>query len=98
MVQLLEQKKRRSILIIILVIVVIITGIVWYSSVQKEKSVGIVTIPGGTTREALILNEAIKNIKLDFTVFDDSLFKSLKSHGALPVVAGETGKDNPFAP
>jgi len=31
-----------------------------------------------------------------FSVFDNDLFKSLKSHGVLPVTAGETGRANPF--
>lgn len=101
MVQPLEQKKRQGILIWILVIVAIITAIVWYTNYQKKPSIeeGLITPEEGEpVAGPSISEERLKEIELDFSVLDNSLFKSLKSHGALPVTAGETGRENPFEP
>jgi hypothetical protein len=99
MVQPLEQKKRQKILTGVLIIALIVTAFVWYSSYRKKPSVEefaptgeqLITTP-------LVIEEKIKEIKLDISVLDDALFKSLKSHGALPVTVGETGRENPFEP
>lgn len=39
----------------------------------------------------------IEKIKLDFSVFDNILFKELKIFGEIPVIPGEMGRENPFA-
>lgn len=91
-----EQKKRQKTLVIILIVVVIIAIIVWYFSLQGGPSIK-VPAEGGVPSGVSPAEEMLKEIKLDFSVFDDSLFKSLKSHGTLPVVVGETGRENPFS-
>lgn len=95
MAQTIEQRKRQKILIGILVIVIIITFFFWYSSFQKGPS-----YEAGPAQEEITMTstfeQRFKEIKLDFSILDDSLFKSLKSHGALPITVGETGRDNPF--
>ena len=96
MAQPLEQKKRQKILLGILVAVIIITVAVWYSSYYEGPSVEEIVPSGQLTTGASAIEEELKTIKLDFSVFDDDLFKSLKSHGVLPVTAGETGRINPF--
>ncbi len=96
MVQIIEQKKRQKVLIIILIVAAIVAVLTWYFYSQKGPSLeglGEVTTPG-----ASINDQKLKTIKLDFSVLDDVLFKSLKSHGVLPVAAGETGQTNPFQP
>ncbi len=87
-----EQKKRQKTLIIILIVVVIIAIIVWYLGLQEGPSIKVPAESGVSPAE-----EILKEIKLDFSVFDDPLFKSLKSHGALPITVGETGRENPFS-
>lgn len=88
-----EQKKRQKALITVLIVVVIIAIIVWYLGLQGEAP---------AEREAPVgvspAEEMLKEIRLDFSIFDSPLFKSLKSHGILPVTAGETGRENPFSP
>lgn len=91
MVKPVEQKKRQKTLVIILIAVVIIAIIVWYLGLQGGSS-----IEGEAPLGVSPAEEMLKEIKLDFSVFDDPLFKSLKSHGILPVTAGETGRENPF--
>src|SRR4030042_6307767 len=96
MAQPLEQKKRQKILVGILVAVVIITVVMLYSSYYKGPSVEETVAPGQLTTGSSAMEEELKTIKLDFSIFDDDLFKSLKSHGVLPVTAGEAGGTNPF--
>ena len=95
MAQPLEQKKRQKILVGILVAVIIVTVVMLYSSYYKP-SVEEIVAPGQLTTGASAIEEELKTIKLDFSIFDDDLFKSLKSHGVLPVTAEETGRINPF--
>lgn len=93
----LKQKQRQRILIGILAAVLIITAIFWYLNYKKTPSVeGL--IPSEKTVSPSATEEKLKAVKLDFSVFDNKLFKSLKSHGVLPVIKGETGRQNPFEP
>lgn len=97
MAQLLEQKKRQKILLGILVAAVVITAFVWYLNFQKSSSIN-GAAQSGSVSVSTITEQKLKEIKLDFSVLDDVLFKSLKSHGILPISPGETGRDNPFQP
>jgi len=91
-----EQKNRQKILIGVLIVAVIIAGFFWYSNLQKKPSLENL-ISGDLSGSASLVNEEkIKNIQLDINVLDDSLFGSLRSHGVLPVTAGQTGNTNPF--
>lgn len=91
-----EQKNRQKILIGILVVAVAAAGLFWYFNSQNKPSLESL-IPGDLGGSAsLVSREKIKNIQLDIDILDDSLFKSLKSHGVLPVTAGQTGSTNPF--
>lgn len=97
MIQLIEQKKRQKTLLVILAIVLVITGVIWYIGLNPspvEKLVSSGQLPGGFS----VTDEKIKEAKLELNILDSDLFKSLKSHGALPVTAGETGRTNPFEP
>lgn len=96
MAQPLEQKKRQKILVGILVAVIIITVVMLYSNYYRGQSPNETVAPGQLMTGSSAIEEELKTIKLDFSVFDDDLFKSLKSHGVLPVTAGETGRTNPF--
>lgn len=95
MAQTIEQKKRQKILIGILIVVIIITIFFWYSNYQKGSS-----YEAGSAQEGVAVTSSFeqrfKEIKLDLSILDDSLFKSLKSHGVLPVTVEEAGRKNPF--
>jgi len=93
MVKVTEQKKRQKTLIIVLIVVVVMAIVVWYLGLQGE-----VPAEGEVSAGVSPTEEMLKEIRLDFSVFDSPLFKSLKSHGILPVTAGETGRENPFSP
>lgn len=89
----LEQKKRQKVLLGILAVVVIITAFVWYSNYQKKP-----VKEGESLIGPLVSGKYLKDVKLDLDILNDDLFKSLKSHGVLPVIPGDTGRDNPFSP
>lgn len=40
----------------------------------------------------------LRSINLNFAIFDNVLFKKLKVFGLIPVVPGQTGRDDPFRP
>jgi hypothetical protein len=40
----------------------------------------------------------LEALKLDFSIFDNIIFKELKIFGEIPVVPGKTGKTDPFSP
>lgn len=89
-----DPKMRQKILIGILIVAAIALGFFWYSGLQTRPSFE--ELISGSGGASLISEEKIKTIQLDLDVLDSSLFKSLKSHGVLPVTAGQTGRDNPF--
>lgn len=89
MVKPLEHKERQRTLIGILVIVIIVLALLWYFGFRK---------PSGKEEQPVIGLMPTEEVKLDLSILDDSLFKSLKSHGLLPVTVEETGRENPFEP
>jgi hypothetical protein len=99
----LEQKKRQRVLLLVGLGAIVITLLVLYFSVWKKKA------PSGETansaipisqrsQSALILEEKLKKIKLDFDFLNEKILSFLKIHGDLPVEKGETGRDNPYIP
>ncbi len=97
MAELLKQKKRQKVLIGILIAVIIISALVWYSYLRKKPSDEEFLLMGEQrTINYSFTEERIAKVKLDISVLNDSVFKSLKSHGILPVTAGKTGRENPF--
>lgn len=95
MAQTIEQRKRQKILIGVLVIVIIIAFFFWYSNYQKGPSYEVEFTQKEITMTSTF-EQRFKEIKLDFSILDDSLFKSLKSHGVLPITVEEAGRENPF--
>ena len=41
---------------------------------------------------------SLENLNLDFSIFQDAKFQSLKSFGSLPDMSGPKGRSNPFTP
>ncbi len=40
----------------------------------------------------------LENVALDFSIFDNIIFKELKIFGEIPVTPGVIGKNDPFSP
>lgn len=72
----------------------IIAGYLFYSLTIKGNNVGIPP-PAAAQDDTL---SKFKDISLDFSIFDDLRFKSLKIFGELPVQPGATGRVDIFAP
>lgn len=99
MAQPLAQAKRQKVLIAILAAVLVITAFVWYINFQKKPlEEEYVSPEQAGTAISLPLEERLKEIRLDVSALDNSLFKSLRSHGLLPVTIGEAGRENPLLP
>ena len=97
MAQPLAQLKRQKVLIIVLAVVLVVTAFVWYSNFRREPTSEEYIPPEGGTYP-LPVEERLKEIRLDLNALDDVLFKSLRSHGLLPVTVGESGRENPLEP
>jgi len=94
MAQPLAQLKRQKVLIIVLAVVLVVTAFVWYSNFQQPTDEEYIPPKGGIA--PLPIEERLKEIRLDLSALDDALFKSLRSHGLLPVTIGESGRENPL--
>jgi len=93
-----DQKKRQKILLIVLAVVIVIAALFALFTlpekfVEEEYQAREAAAPLISTEE-----KKVKEVKLELEVLDNELFQALKSHGILPVVPGETGKENPFQP
>jgi len=87
-------KENPSRVIPIAIIVLgIIAGYLFFSMTIQGGEMGIP--PPVTTDDTL---SKFKDISLDFSIFDDARFKSLKIFGESPVQPGLTGRADIFAP
>ena len=71
----------------------ILAGYMFFSLIIKGTEVGI--SPPVLADDTL---SKFKNLTLDFSVFDDTRFKTLKIFGESPVQPGATGRVDIFAP
>ncbi|OGZ32949.1 MAG: hypothetical protein A2V69_03015 [Candidatus Portnoybacteria bacterium RBG_13_40_8] len=99
----LEQKKRQKILLFVGLGAVVITLLILYFSLWKKATPAEETTTSAIpisqrSQSALILEEKLKKIKLDFDFLNEKILSFLKIHGDLPVEKGETGRDNPYVP
>jgi len=104
--------NRQKILIVVFAIALLVTGLVLYfgffstSPVTQPESMqslnpGGVAISEGTgvvaaTSESQAFN--LEGISLDFSVFNNEVFKGLEEFGSPLDLSGEKGRDNPFLP
>jgi len=104
--------NRQKILIVVFAITLLVTGLVLYfgffstSPVTQPESMqslnpGGVAISEGTgvvaaTSESQAFN--LEGISLDFSVFNNEVFKGLEEFGSPLDLSGEKGRDNPFLP
>ena len=78
---------------IAIIVLGIIAGYLFFSMTIQGGEMGIP--PPVTTDDTL---SKFKDISLDFSIFDDARFKSLKIFGESPVQPGLTGRADIFAP
>jgi len=104
--------NRQKILIVVFAITLLVTGLVLYfgffstsPGTQPESmqslNPGRVAISEGTgvvaaTNESQAFN--LEGISLDFSVFNNEVFKGLEEFGSPLDLSGEKGRDNPFLP
>ncbi|MEK7160813.1 MAG: hypothetical protein AAB724_02175 [Patescibacteria group bacterium] len=94
------QQRRTKNALYLLVGFLVLTGLVIYFGFFKSKTPDLAS----SVSEAYLassdklLFEELKNVKGDKIVFGNRTFKNLILSDKLPVVVGEQGRDNPFAP
>ena len=103
-----QEEKKQKILMVILAVSVLAAAIVlvWNFSGPKTISQPAETISKTIDESFPYLNEEngslpseeLVSTELDLKVLESTQFKDLRSHGDLPVKAGETGRPNPFLP
>ncbi len=93
-------RHKRSLLPYLVVIaVVLILAAAYYFFVYQGIGFSLVTpVISGAAPLTPIETKVVQLPRFSFDVFDNALYKSLKSYGALPVVADSLGRTNPFIP
>ena len=80
-------------LILLLIIVMgVVAGYVFYG--QAGDSVA-PALPAAASDSAFV---KFKNLKFDFTLFQNQSFADLKTYGQTPITPGTTGRQDVFAP
>ena len=88
-----NRNKQSPIILWAIVIFGIVAGYLYYSQVLKQVvPLQPPTIPAGDTLAKF------KDVKFDFSIFNDARFKALQVIGEYPVQPGATGKADLFAP
>lgn len=93
------RNKTSSLPYLVVIAIVLILAAGYYFFIYQGIGFSLVTpvIPGAaplTPTETKV----IQLPRFSFDVFDNALYKSLKSYGALPIVADSLGRTNPFIP
>ncbi len=89
-----NRDETSPVILIAIAVLGLIAGYFYYSSVLKS---GIVEVPPSNIQTSDNLSK-FKDLKLDFSPFDQLKFKSLTIFGESPVQPGSTGRADPFAP
>ena len=89
-----SKENPNKVIPIAIVVLSVIAGYFFYSLTIKGGEAG---IPPPAVAQDDTLSK-FKNIDLNFSVFDDFRFKSLKIFGESPVQPGPTGRIDIFAP
>ncbi len=88
-----SKENPSKVIPIAIIVLGVIAGYLFFSLTIQGSEVGIQ--PPVTTDDTL---SKFKNLGLDFSIFDDARFKSLKIFGESPVQPGPTGRADIFAP
>lgn len=92
-----RKKSFLPYLIIFAVILILAAG--YYFFIYQGIGISFVTpVISGAPPLTQMEVKVIQLSRFSFDVFDSSFYKSLKSYGALPVIADSLGRVNPFVP
>ena len=80
--------------VILIIAVGLVGGYIGYSQWLKSDE-AVIPTPAISSQDSL---NTFKSLKIDFTVLDDSAYKSLITSGESPVLYDKTGKKDIFAP
>lgn len=88
-----SKENPSKVIPIAIMVLGIVAGYLFFSMTIQGNEVG---IPPPVLADDTL--SKFKNLGLDFSIFDDTRFKSLKIFGELPVQPGPTGRTDIFAP
>ena len=90
-------KQYSTVLSFIGIVLALYLGYVWLFAPSTEPVVEVTQAATAPDQELVALLFELKNIRLDSTLFEDPLFKSLRDFGR-DLVSEPVGRNNPFAP
>ncbi len=103
-----QEEKKQKILMVVLVVSILAAAIVliWNFAGPKTSNQPTEIIsktnnenfPYLDGKNGSLPSEGLVSTELDLKVLESTQFKDLRSHGDLPVKAGQTGRTNPFMP
>ncbi len=85
-------RNQSRIISLLIILVGLVGGYVYYSNSYSEE---LFPLPVNIQKSTLQL---FKEMVIDFSILDDSVFRSLRVYGELPVTPGVSGKSDPFSP
>lgn len=95
-----QAPRRKSFLpYLITLAAVLILAAGYYFFIYQGVGISLVTpvVPAAPSLNP-VETKIVQLSRFSFDVFDSSFYKSLKSYGALPIVADSLGRTNPFVP
>ncbi|MDO8495180.1 MAG: hypothetical protein Q7S32_01470 [bacterium] len=91
-----SQSKSENLYAILIIVFGMVLGYILYSNDVIPAQVALE--PEATRPSDTESMTRLESLKLDFSIFDSIIFKELKVFGEIPVVPGNTGKNDPFSP
>lgn len=95
-----QQIKQKRLIFIFLLVLLVIAAILYFGYFRKppapplQSSLSIVPVGGINIEDYTFL----KNIEFETPILLDKKFQSLTLPGQFPIVVGEKGREDPFAP
>lgn len=92
-----SQNSPENLYAILIIVFGVVLGYILYSNQPFPIEVSAPALEAARPDEAETVTK-LENISLDFSIFDNIVFKELKIFGEIPVIPGVTGKNDPFSP
>ena len=93
--------SRTNILTTVFILIVLALGYIWYSYLKSRPTVLVRSVSSALPaeeKEFLTLLKTLESIKLDTSLFQDSVFQNLKEGATLPETPAARGRLSPFLP
>lgn len=90
----LEQNSSNKSIMLLILVLVLVLGYFYYSQFIQPTQLPIEPPPFSAMDDLIVF----KDMTINFSILDDSRFKSLRIFGESPVRPGATGKRDLFAP